>query len=52
MYITLVVEEKYKSELSDDLPEGDSEYRPTGKRKKTRKIKTPINKKNEELKFQ
>ena len=48
VYITPVVRQTYNSESSDDLPEGDSEYRPTGKRKKTRKKRAPTNDKDED----
>ena len=44
VYITPVLRQVYNSESSDELPEGDSEYKPASKRKRQRKKKTPATK--------
>ena len=44
VYITPVLRQVYNSESSDELPEGDAEYKPASKKKRQRKRKTPANK--------
>ena len=40
VYITPVLRQVYNSESSDELPEGDEEYKPSSKKKRQRKKKT------------
>ena len=44
VYITPVIRQVYNSESSDELPEGDAEYKPASKKKRQRKRKTPATK--------
>ena len=48
VYITPVLRQVYNSESSDELPEGDAEYKPASKKKRQRKRKTPANKSKDE----
>ena len=39
VYITPVLRQVYNSETSDELPEGDEEYKPSSKKKRQRKTR-------------
>ena len=45
MYITPVLRQVYNGESSDELPEGDTEYKPSSKKKRQRKRKDAANNK-------
>ena len=51
VYITPVLRQVYNSESSDELPEGDEEYKPSSKKKRQRKKKMAVtnNKDDDEI---